>query len=75
MKQLALSYGVGGRERVFPDEVERARKAIYRRVADALRRVEEAHPGLGRHLRASVHTGTYCSYAPERPLAWVTSGA
>lgn len=74
-RQLALSYGVGGRERAFPDEVERARKAIYRRVADALRRVEDAHPDLGRHLRASVHTGTYCSYAPERPLTWTTSDA
>lgn len=73
LRELASSYGVGGRERSFSDEVERARKAVYRRVADALRRVAKAHPELGRHLRNSVHTGVYCSYTPERQHSWVTS--
>ena len=73
VQQLASTYGVGGRERRFPDAAERARKAIYRRVGDALRRVDKAHPELGRHLRNSIHTGVYCSYAPERDQHWVTS--
>ncbi|MEP7738319.1 alpha/beta fold hydrolase [Nocardioides sp. 31GB23] len=72
LRELTAAYGLGDRARAVPDEVERARKAVYRRVADALRRVEQAHPGLGRHLRCSVHTGVYCSYDPERDLAWTT---
>ena len=33
-------------------------------------RVERELPELGRHLRASVRTGTFCSYEPERPVVW-----
>lgn len=73
VRALASSYGVGGRERSFADEVERARKAVYRRVTDALRRVAKADPALGRHLRNSVHTGIYCSYTPERHQHWVVT--
>ncbi|QYJ05286.1 alpha/beta fold hydrolase [Nocardioides panacisoli] len=72
--ELEAAYGLGGRARSVPDEVERARKAVYRRVADALRRIDRAHPVLGRHLHHAVHTGTYCSYAPERDLHWTTTG-
>jgi hypothetical protein len=32
--------------------------------------VEAAHPDLGRHLRRSVRTGTYCSYHPTEPTDW-----
>ena len=70
--QLAEAYGVGGRTRRVPDEVERARKAVRRRMADALSRIEAQHPALGRHLRNSVHTGVYCSYAPDREVRWHT---
>jgi hypothetical protein len=70
--QLAEAYGVGGRTRRVPDEVERARKAVRRRMAAALSRIEAQHPALGRHLRNSVHTGVYCSYAPDREVRWHT---
>jgi hypothetical protein len=30
---------------------------------------------LGRHLRCSIHTGTFCRYDPERPITWVVRGA
>ena len=33
-------------------------------------RVANAHPRLGRHLDASIRTGTFCSYEPERDTAW-----
>ena len=72
VRELAAAYGVGGRGRAMTDDAERARKAVYRRVRDALARIEDAHPRLGRHLRHSVHTGVYCSYAPERDLRWTT---
>ena len=25
---------------------------------------------MSRHLANAVHTGTFCSYTPERPAAW-----
>ncbi len=69
---LSAAYGMAGRARRFPDEVERARKAVRRRISAALERIEKADPTLGKHLRHSVHTGVYCSYAPERDVRWDT---
>ena len=68
--QLASAYGLGGRPRRAPNEVERARKRVSRRVRDALRRIEREHPALARHLNASLQTGVFCSYQPERALTW-----
>ena len=73
LDQLAAAYGIGGRTRRMPDEVERARKAVRRRISDALKRIQQADPALGRHLRYAVHTGVYCSYEPERDIRWTTS--
>jgi hypothetical protein len=64
--ELAGAYGLGGRERRTGSAVERARQNVRRRLADAMRRIEEACPALGRHLAATVRTGTTCSYAPGR---------
>jgi pimeloyl-ACP methyl ester carboxylesterase len=68
--QLTSAYGLGGRSRRAPDAVERARKAVARRLRDAQTRIARAHPSLGRHLQASVRTGVFCSYAPERDVTW-----
>lgn len=70
--QLTAAYGLGGRARRIPGEAERARKAVWRRISDALNRIENASPALGRHLRHSVHTGIYCSYTPEHDIHWDT---
>jgi pimeloyl-ACP methyl ester carboxylesterase len=67
---LASAYGLGGKPRRTPDHVERARKTVTRRIRHAVARIDRAHPALGRHLHASLHTGVYCSYAPERELTW-----
>ena len=40
------------------------------RIKDAVRRIDAAHPELGRHLARSVRTGTFCSYEPEQPVSW-----
>jgi hypothetical protein len=50
--------------------VERARKAVTNRIRDAVRRIGAAHERLGVHLRNAVHTGTSCSYTPERDIRW-----
>jgi pimeloyl-ACP methyl ester carboxylesterase len=70
VKHLASAYGLGGKPRRTPDHIERARKTVTRRIRHAVARIDRAHPALGRHLHASLHTGVYCSYAPERDLTW-----
>ena len=70
--QLTAAYGLGGQARRIPDEAERARKAVRRRISDALNRIQNANPALGRHLRHSVHTGLYCTYTPEHDTRWDT---
>jgi pimeloyl-ACP methyl ester carboxylesterase len=68
--QLTAAYGLGGNPRRTPDRIERARKTVTRRIRDAIARTERAHPPLGRHLHASIRTGVFCSYAPERDVHW-----
>jgi hypothetical protein len=70
VEQLTAAYGLAGRPRRSPDHVERARKTVSRRIRTALRRIDGVHPALGRHLHASLRTGVYCSYQPERDLHW-----
>ena len=67
---LRSAYGLGGRARRTGGEAERARSRVTRRVKETLARVEQQHPGAGRHLRASVHTGVFCRYEPERDVRW-----
>ena len=68
--ELSRAYGIGGQLRRSPDHVERARKAVTRRMREAISRIEQAHPTLGRHLQTAVHTGVFCGYAPERNTTW-----
>jgi hypothetical protein len=67
---LASAYGIGGRVRRAGNPAERARTTVTSRLRDAIDRVAAAHEELGRHLRVSVRTGTYCSYAPEHDVPW-----
>jgi hypothetical protein len=69
-RELAAAFGLTGRPRTGATGAERARKAVAARVRDAVERIAEVHPELGRHLRASVRTGTYCRYDPERDVRW-----
>jgi hypothetical protein len=68
--ELAAAAGLGGRARRLGDQSERARKTVTARIRDVLDRVERLHPALGAHLRASVTTGTFCSYSPPAPTVW-----
>jgi hypothetical protein len=65
--ELARATGLGGRVRRAGSSAERARVAVQRRVKDALARIEEAAPELGRHLAPRVYTGIFCSYRPNEP--------
>ncbi len=67
---LTGAYGLGGRVRRSGSAAERARTAVTARIRDAIRRIGDAHPDLGRHLARSVRTGTFCVYEPDQPVRW-----
>ncbi|MEU4389253.1 AAA family ATPase [Kribbella sp. NPDC023855] len=76
--ELASALGLGGRARTAGDPVERSRKAVSLRIGTAIKAIDHVHPALGRHLRASVHTGRQCVYEPEDDVTWhcqLTPGA
>jgi hypothetical protein len=70
VEALTGAYGLGGRVRRSGSAAERARTAVTARIKDAIRRIGDAHPDLGRHLARSVRTGTFCVYEPDQPVRW-----
>lgn len=72
--QLAAATGLGGRDRKAASAAERARLNVTHRIRAAVRKIAAHDPRLGRHLDASIRTGTFCSYRPD-PAArtsWTT---
>ncbi|MEW2352296.1 AAA family ATPase [Spirillospora sp. NPDC029432] len=67
LAELRAAAGLAGRDRRLGDEAERARKTVTARIRDTLRKLDDRHPALAAHLRATVSTGTTCSYTPEDP--------
>lgn len=63
--QLSSAYGLGGREKRTGSATERARTNVRRRLADAMKRIEDAAPSLGRHLTQAIRTGVLCVYNAE----------
>ncbi|MFI6306099.1 ATP-binding protein [Amycolatopsis thailandensis] len=70
LAELRSAAGLGGRTRRLGDEAERARKTVTARIRDTLRKLDEQHPALATHLRASVTTGSSCRYAPDDKVPW-----
>jgi hypothetical protein len=70
LDELRRAAGLGGRSRAMNSDRERLRKTVTARVRDTLRRLDDRHPALAAHLRASVHTGANCVYAPREPVSW-----
>jgi hypothetical protein len=62
--ELARAVGLGGRERRVGGAAERARTAIQKRLRDAIRKIADELPELGRHLEQTIYTGTFCGYLP-----------
>jgi predicted ATPase len=67
---LTAALGTGHKSRTGGGTAERARSAVTHRIRAAIRQLDKLHPSLGRHLRHSINTGTYCSYRPEQPTTW-----
>jgi hypothetical protein len=74
VEQLVGAYGLGGRARRSGASGERARTAVRSRIRDALDRIAALNPELGRHLRRSVRTGTFCCYDPDPEVVWDLGG-
>lgn len=70
--QLAGAVGLGGRDRPTGSAAERARVSVTRAIHGAIARLGEHDRDLHAHLRATIRTGTYCSYQPDPrvPLEW-----
>jgi TolB-like protein/tetratricopeptide (TPR) repeat protein len=71
VETLSQALGLAGKPRRLGSTVERARTAVTWRIRSAIRKAVSVHPALGRHLENSVRTGTYCRYAPEKPVEWI----
>jgi len=69
LRQLAQAVGLGGRKRKAGSYVERTRVNVRKGIKAALRKVAQSHSALGRHLAATVRTGTLCSYNPDPRVA------
>jgi len=70
LEELKRSTGLGGRVRKTKGVNEKARTAVTWRIRHAIRKVEDLHPELGRHLANSIKTGAFCVYQPESPTSW-----
>ena len=53
---------------------ERARSAVSKRIRDALQRIRDHNPSLGRYLMVTVKTGRTCAYVldPAEPITWAS---
>jgi hypothetical protein len=71
-RELSSAVGLGGRDRPQAAAAERARVNVTRAVKTAIRRLSEQDVALGAELRATVHTGRFCTYRPDprRPIGW-----
>ena len=70
IEELSTVTGLTGRPRRAGSDTERMRKAVNNRIRLALRRIEQVHPELGRHLRVSIRMGTFCRYEPDLDTHW-----
>lgn len=69
-RELSAAYGLGGKPRKGADVVERIRKAVTNRIRDSIAKIHGVHPILGAHFSYGIRTGTFCRYAPEKPVVW-----
>jgi len=68
--QWAKAVGKGRRDRRLGDEAEKLVNTVVQGIRRAIKAITEEHAALGAHLRAHVHTGAYCSYAPAEQTRW-----
>lgn len=67
---LADQLATAGRGRRTASHAERARVTVTKGVVAAMKKIAAAHPALGRHLKATIRTGYFCSYTPDPRVDW-----
>jgi len=71
IEMLAQELAAGGRGgRGTPSMQERARVNVRNCITAALRAIRRHDETLWRHLANAIKTGTFCAYAPDRPVEW-----
>jgi hypothetical protein len=70
---LADATGLGNRHRTTSSNAERARVSVRKAIVNALAKIAETDPWLGRHLHDRIRTGYDCRYDtdPDRPISWI----
>jgi len=73
-EELRCTTALGGRARKTASATERSRLNVTRSLARVIQAITRQNRVLGEHLARCVHTGAYCSYAPDpiRPIRWKT---
>jgi TolB-like protein/Tfp pilus assembly protein PilF len=72
-RELYSSLGLKGRSRrLGSSAAEQARVNVARNISRALSQIEASNENLGRLLRSTIKTGTFCSYEPDPrfPVRW-----
>ena len=71
--ELTAGMGLHGRIRYAGSPLERARVAVTLRLREAIGRIMDPVPLLGRHLAMQVETGRICVYRPDVtfPIRWL----
>lgn len=72
ISQLSKDLGLGKRPRKLKSAAEKARAAVTLRIRNAIKKINDQHPSLGKHLGNSIRTGIFCRYSPEEPRDWRT---
>jgi tetratricopeptide (TPR) repeat protein len=63
-QELSRAVGLGGRSRRAASDHERIRVNVTTRIRKIIDKLGEQAPLLARHLKASIRTGSTCSYQP-----------
>lgn len=71
LDHLSKSLGVGGKTRKVADSIDKTRSAVTWRIRNAVKKIAEVHPQLGKHLEISIKTGVFCEYTPEYEIHWI----
>lgn len=71
LDHLSKSIGMGGKTRKIADSVDKTRSAVTWRIRNAIKKIAEVHPPLGKHLEISIKTGVFCEYSPEHEIHWM----
>jgi hypothetical protein len=70
LAKLAGETGVDARDSDAQRARERARVNVTRTIKESIARIREHDAALARHLATAIHTGAWCSYAPETEVRW-----